>query len=143
MSAPNVVCELPITQASPEPAFAFCIAGLRRKAMRTDTYHQGNKPMSSILDGVNRRTQLAGYNRLELLLFFLDGGQHYGINVFKVHEVIQRPPMTRVPNANPTVVGMATLRGKTIPVQDLALDVGHAPMPDSDQGIVIVTEYNR
>lgn len=99
--------------------------------------------MSSILDGVNRRTQLAGYNRLELLLFFLDGNQHYGINVFKVHEVIQRPPMTRVPNANPTVVGMATLRGKTIPVLDLALAVGHPPMADSDQGIVIVTEYNR
>src|SRR3569623_523808 len=111
--------------------------------MRTDTYHQGYKPMSSILDGVNRRTQLAGYNRLELLLFFLDGGQHYGISVFKVHEVIQRPPMTRAPNANPTVVGMATLRGKTIPVLDLALAVGHPPMTDSDQGIVIVTEYNR
>src|SRR3569832_1225119 len=111
--------------------------------MRTDTYHQGYKPMSSILDGVNRRTQLAGYNRLELLLFFLDGGQHYGINVFKVHEVIQRPPMTRVPNATPMVVGMATLRGKPIPVIDLAMAIGRPPLSEKDQGIVIVTEYNR
>src|SRR3569832_1403578 len=99
--------------------------------------------MSGLLDGVNRRTQLAGYNRLELLLFFLDGDQHYGINVFKVHEVIQRPPMTRVPNANPMVVGMATLRGKTIPVIDLATAIGRPPLSEKDQGIVIVTEYNR
>jgi len=99
--------------------------------------------MSGLLDGVNRRTQLAGYNRLELLLFFLDGDQHYGINVFKVHEVIQRPPMTRVPNANPMVVGMATLRGKTIPVIDLAMAIGRPPLSEKDQGIVIVTEYNR
>src|SRR3569833_4202512 len=99
--------------------------------------------MSGLLDGVNRRTQLAGYNRLELLLFFLDGDQHYGINVFKVHEVIQRPPMTRVPNANPMVVGMATLRGKPIPVIDLAMAIGRPPLSEKDQGIVIVTEYTR
>ena len=99
--------------------------------------------MNSLLEGVNRRTQIAGNNRLELLLFFLDGDQHYGINVFKVHEVIQRPPMTRVPNANPHVVGMATLRGKTIPIIDLAMAIGREPISGSGQGIVIVTEYNR
>lgn len=99
--------------------------------------------MSSLLEGVNRRTQIAGNNRLELLLFFLDGDQHYGINVFKVHEVIQRPPMTRVPNANPHVVGMATLRGKTIPIIDLAMAIGRRPLAGTGQGIVIVTEYNR
>lgn len=99
--------------------------------------------MSGLLDGINRRTQIAGNNRLELLLFFLDGNQRYGINVFKVHEVIKRPPMTRVPNANPNVVGMATLRGKTIPVIDLAMAIGRQSLAGSDLGIVIVTEYNR
>src|SRR3569832_507679 len=99
--------------------------------------------MSGLLDGVNRRTQLAGYNRLELLLFFLDGDQHYGINVFKVHVVFFRPPMIRVPNANPMVVGMATLRGKTNHVIDLAMAIGRHPLSEKDQVIVIVTEYNR
>lgn len=99
--------------------------------------------MSSLLEGVNRRTQIVGNNRLELLLFFLDGDQRYGINVFKVHEVIQRPPMTRVPNANPHVVGMATLRGKTIPIIDLSMAIGRRPLASTGQGIVIVTEYNR
>src|SRR3569623_479558 len=97
--------------------------------------------MSGLLDGVNRRTQLAGYNRLELLLFFLDGDQHYGINVFKVHEVIQRPPMTRVPNANHMVVGKATLRGKTIPVIALAMAIGRHPLPDCAGGSLFLTAF--
>ena len=45
--------------------------------------------MAGILDGVDQRTQLAGHNRFELLLFKLVGPQRFGINVFKVQEVIQ------------------------------------------------------
>lgn len=99
--------------------------------------------MSGLLDGVNLRTRLVGHNRLELLLFFLDGTQRYGINVFKVHEVIQRPPLTRIPNAPTVVRGMATLRGKTIPVLDLGMALGQPPIGSDGAGIVIVTEYNR
>lgn len=99
--------------------------------------------MSGLLDGVNLRTRLVGHNRLELLMFFLGGAQRYGINVFKVHEVIQRPPLTRIPNAPAVVRGMATLRGKTIPVLDLGMALGQPPIGSDEVGIVIVTEYNR
>jgi len=44
--------------------------------------------MAGVLDSVNQRTQLVGQNRLELLLFRLNGDQIYGINVFKVKEVL-------------------------------------------------------
>lgn len=99
--------------------------------------------MSGLLDGVNQRTQIVGRNRLELLLFFLDDGQRYGINVFKVREVIQRPKLTHLPNAHPLICGVATLRGKTIPIFDLALAIGQKPLANEEGGIVIVTEYNR
>lgn len=99
--------------------------------------------MSELLDGVNLRTQLAGNNRLEILMFFLNGGQHYGINVFKVHEVIQRPTLIHIPNSHPIICGVATLRGKTIPVFDLAKAVGQRPLAEDGGGNVIVTEYNR
>ncbi|MDH5190461.1 MAG: chemotaxis protein CheV, partial [Gammaproteobacteria bacterium] len=49
--------------------------------------------MAGVLDGVNQRTQLVGQNRLELLLFRLGGKQRFGINVFKVQEVIHCPPL--------------------------------------------------
>ena len=99
--------------------------------------------MSGLLDGVNLRTRLAGHNRLELLLFFLNGNQRYGINVFKVHEVMQCPTLTRIPNAHPIICGVATLRGKTIPIFDLSRAIGQVSLVNGEGSIVIITEYNR
>lgn len=99
--------------------------------------------MSSILDGVDQRTQLAGTNRLELLLFRLHGRQLFAINVFKVQEVIQCPPLTKIPKANSVVRGIANMRGKTISVMDLSMAIGGPPLEDTSNRFVIVTEYNK
>lgn len=99
--------------------------------------------MGGIWETVNLRTQLIGHNRLEILLFFLNGGARYGINVFKVNEVLQRPALVRLPGAHPLVCGVTALRGRTIPVIDLAKAIGQRPLSDEAGGIVIVTEYNR
>lgn len=99
--------------------------------------------MSSVLASVDQRTKLAGHNRLELLLFRLGTGQRFGINVFKVQEVIQCPKLTHVPHANPVVCGIANMRGKTIPVMDLAKAIGMGCIDDIENSYVIITEYNR
>ena len=99
--------------------------------------------MAGLLDSVDQRTRLAGHNRLELLLFRIGGAQLFGINVFKVQEVIQCPPLTRLPHAHSVVRGVAHMRGKTVSVIDLAMAVGRAPIADLKDGYVIVTEYNR
>ncbi len=99
--------------------------------------------MAGILDGVDLRTQLAGHNRLELLLFRLGGKQRYGINVFKVQEVIQCPPLTKVPQAHPVVRGIANMRGKTITIMDLSMAIGGPPLADYEHKFTVITEYNR
>lgn len=99
--------------------------------------------MAGVLDGVDQRTQLAGHNRLELLMFRLGGKQRFGINVFKVREVIQCPALTRMPKAHYMVKGVANMRGKTIPIIDLAMAIGRRPLDDLSTSFVIVTEYNR
>ncbi|MGR9051427.1 MAG: chemotaxis protein CheV [Gammaproteobacteria bacterium] len=99
--------------------------------------------MAGILEGVDQRTQLAGHNRLELLLFKLGGRQRFGINVFKVQEVIQCPALTQIPKSNAVICGVAHLRGKTIPVLDLSMAIGLRPLAGSEKSYVIVTEYNR
>ncbi len=99
--------------------------------------------MTGILDGVDRRTRLAGHNRLELLLFRLNRKQRYGINVFKVQEVIQCPPLTQVPHSHPAVRGVANLRGRTISLIDLRKAMGGLPLTDLENCYVIITEYNR
>jgi two-component system chemotaxis response regulator CheV len=91
---------------------------------------------------VNQRTQLVGQNRLELLLFRLDGKQLYGINVFKVKEVLQCPKLTHMPKSSPIVRGVANIRGGTIPILDLAMATGSAKLGNIDNAFVIITEYN-
>ena len=98
--------------------------------------------MASVLDSVNQRTQLVGKNRLELLLFRLNGKQLYGINVFKVREVLQCPKLTIMPRSDPIVRGVASVRGRTIPVMDLALATSPKALDNPEKGFVIITEYN-
>ena len=99
--------------------------------------------MAGVLDSVNQRTQLVGQNRLELLLFNLGGSQLYGINVFKVKEVLQCPKLSEIPKRNPVVRGVANIRGGTIPIMDLRQATGGMPLTDLDGCFVIITEYNR
>ena len=99
--------------------------------------------MAGILDGVDMRTQLAGHNRMELLLFRLGPRQRFGINVFKVKEVIQCPALTQVPQSHPVVRGIANMRGKTITIMDLSMATGGPPLGDYQDKFVIITEYNR
>ncbi|MDQ7048703.1 MAG: chemotaxis protein CheV [Enterobacterales bacterium] len=99
--------------------------------------------MSSILDSVNQRTQMVGQNRLELLMFSLAGKQLYGINVFKVREVIQCPRLTTMPGCHHVVRGVAQIRGKAISVIDLSLAVGGPSLGEVEKCFVIIAEYNR
>ncbi len=99
--------------------------------------------MASLLEGVDQRTNLVGENRLELLLFSLGGRQRFGINVFKVQEVIQCPPLTKLAQANPIVRGIANMRGNTISIIDLSQAIGRRPQPDPQKCFIIITEYNR
>lgn len=99
--------------------------------------------MAGVLDSVNRRTQLVGQNRLELLLFKLEGSQVYGINVFKVREVLPCPALTTIPKSSSVVRGVAHIRGGTISVMDLGLAIRKPALNDIKNSFVIITEYNN
>lgn len=100
--------------------------------------------MASILDSVNQLTELVGQNRLELLLFRLPGNnQIFGINVFKVKEVLQCPKLTLMPKLHKFVRGVAHVRGQTISVIDFGLATGGKMIHDFDHSYVIIAEYNR
>ncbi len=99
--------------------------------------------MAGMLDSIDQRTKLAGQNRMELLLFRLQGRQTFGINVFKVKEVVQCPKLTELPGSHPQIRGVASLRGTNIPVMDLSHAIGGPRMGNASDYFIIVTEYNR
>ncbi len=102
--------------------------------------------MSDLLRRIDARTKLAGANKLEILLFTLGTDtvtgrkETFGINVFKVREVMRIPAITRAPEMPAAVEGMVSLRGNLVPVVDLAKYIGI--QTDIPAAIMIVTEYN-
>lgn len=105
------------------------------------------RAMANVLQQVDERTKLAGTNKLEVLLFNLGVDERtgrdevFGINVFKVREVMKVPGITHAPDMPPGVEGMISLRGSMIPVLNLAY---FCNMQISDKPkVLMVTEYNR
>lgn len=99
--------------------------------------------MSKLLDSIDQRTRLVGENRLELLMFRLAGKQLFAINVFKVQEVVQIPALRSIPHSHPHVLGVAHLRGHTVPVIDLSAAIGAGSLPENLRANLIIAEYNR
>ncbi|MGE7138168.1 chemotaxis protein [Luteibacter sp. NPDC031894] len=96
-----------------------------------------------LLDTVDTFTRLAGHNRVAMLLFRLGDRQAFGINVFKVREVLRRPRLERMPSMHALVSGSFDYRGNTIPVIDLAAAMGYPALAAVDTAHLIVTEFNR
>ena len=98
--------------------------------------------MAGVLESVNQRTNLVGQNRLELLLFRLGCPQLYGINVFKVREVLNCPKLHLLPRPHPYVRGVAHLRGSTISIVDMGAAIGMPRIENPENHLVIIAEYN-
>ncbi len=86
-------------------------------------------------------------NKFELLLFHLgtaagsEQRELFGINVFKVREIMVMPAVTKMVNAPPHVLGVANIRGQIISVIDLPAITGRTPR--QGDGILLVTEFAR
>lgn len=56
--------------------------------------------MAKWMAEIDQRTRLAGANKMELLMFHLGTDEIYGINVFKIREVMKLPPVTKIPDSD-------------------------------------------
>jgi two-component system chemotaxis response regulator CheV len=83
-----------------------------------------NEEQAGLLGQIDARANLAGSNKMEILLFSLGSGEKFGINVFKVKEVCPADKITRTPNMPSGVDGIISLRGHVMPVLNLASFMG-------------------
>ena len=103
--------------------------------------------MNTSMREIDERTNLASNSMFELLLFRLgqapgtERRELFGINVFKVREILVMPEITVMVNAPPSVMGIANIRGQMIPVINLPLITGCNPT--KGLGILLVTEFAR
>lgn len=81
-----------------------------------------------------------GTNELEVLEFTL-GGNHYGINVAKVREILTYEKVTPVPNSHPSIEGIFMPRDTMITVVNLKKSIG---IPENEEkGLLIITNFNK
>lgn len=85
----------------------------------------------------------SGTNEVEIIEFYL-AGQSFGINVAKVKQIVQfdEKLLTRVPQANPLIMGLFMFRDNTIPLVDLNKALGNSA-PANEKPLVLVTEFNN
>ncbi|ANI82119.1 chemotaxis protein [Kosakonia oryzae] len=103
--------------------------------------------MDNFQKDIDDRANLTLSNRFELLLFRLGTSldstksELFGINVFKLREIVPMPTFTRPAGMKPPLMGMVNIRDQVIPVIDLAAVAGCKPT--TGLNILLITEYAR
>lgn len=107
----------------------------------------GSKNHMESREKENVSNSSSGTTHLELLLFSLGQDNKtgrdelFGVNVFKVREIIPIPEITHAPDMPDGVVGLVSIRKEIIPVLDLQKICNINT--DTKPQIMIITEYNN
>src|SRR5690606_30563838 len=103
--------------------------------------------MDNFQKDIDDRANLTLSNRFELLLFRLgtslneNKSELFGINVFKLREIVPMPEFTKPAGMKSPLMGMVNIRDQVIPVIDLSAVVGCTPK--TGLNILLITEYAR
>jgi len=120
----------PAHTPTPAPEFASAVSSKLSRYLETAGDRREVAEKEKVADPADRR---------ELLTFTM-AGEQYAVDIERVVEIITPRPVTRVPNADPSVVGILSLRGTIVVVVDVRELLGHAPAgaPNADTRIIIV-----
>lgn len=103
--------------------------------------------MDKFQQEIDERANLTTSNKFELLLFRAGAAEEgadaelFGINVFKIREIVPMQNITTAVGTKPPIMGMVNLRGQIIPVVDLSHVMNCKPA--TGLNILLVTQYSR
>jgi purine-binding chemotaxis protein CheW len=86
-----------------------------------------------------REDETASAEQVELLTFII-AGEQYAVSIEHLVEIITPRAATQVPNADPTIVGIISLRGTMVTVIDIRRKLHHPPAAGGNDARVIVVE---
>jgi purine-binding chemotaxis protein CheW len=89
-------------------------------------------------------TVAEGVAQLELLTFVI-AGEQYAVDIEQIVEIVTPRPVTRIPNADGSVVGIVSLRGTIVTLVDVRRKLHHpqAGGTHADTRIVVVDYHNE
>ncbi len=80
--------------------------------------------------------------QLELLTFVI-AGEQYAVDIEKIVEIVTPRPLTRIPNADPSVVGIISLRGTIVTLVDVRRKLRHPPATGTDTARIVVIDLRN
>lgn len=76
------------------------------------------------------------------LLTFVIAGEHYAVDIERIVEIVTPRPLTRIPNADASVVGIISLRGTIVTLVDVRRKLRHAAAAeDSPETRIVVIDF--
>jgi len=84
--------------------------------------------------------QAADASQLELLTFII-AGEQYALDIERIVEIVRPRPITRVPNAEESIVGIVSLRGTIVTLIDVRNRLRHAKAEETPDTRIIVVDH--
>lgn len=82
-------------------------------------------------------------DQLELLTFVI-AGEHYAVDIERIVEIVTPRPVTRIPNADASVVGIISLRGTIVTLVDVRRKLRHPPAGEAGvDARIVVIDFER
>jgi purine-binding chemotaxis protein CheW len=90
------------------------------------------------------KIEAASVAQLELLTFVI-AGEHYAVDIERIVEIVTPRRLTRIPNAEASVVGIISLRGTIVTLVDVRKKLRHGKAGEdtADTRIVVIDFHNE
>jgi purine-binding chemotaxis protein CheW len=75
-------------------------------------------------------------------LTFTIAGEEYAIGILRVREIMEYSTSTRVPSTAPCVIGVINLRGRVVPLIDLAMKFGQGQTSITKWTCIVIAEVD-
>jgi len=79
---------------------------------------------------------------LELLTFVI-AGEQYAVDIERIVEIVTPRSVTRIPNADSSVLGIMSLRGTIVTLVDVRKKLGHAVGAATDDTRIVVIDFHN
>ena len=79
-------------------------------------------------------------DKTQFLMFGIEQGD-YAVDILRVREILDIPPITKVPRTPEFMLGVINLRGTVVPVVDLRQRFGMESVEFTENSCIIIVEY--
>jgi purine-binding chemotaxis protein CheW len=132
--------QVPPPETAPLPEVTPAPPDTRHPAPSSPKLDQFKSTAGQRRDGfIERETETTSADQVELLTFII-AGEQYAVSIEHLVEIITPRDATQVPNADPTIVGIISLRGTMVTVIDVRRKLRHPPAAGGNDARVIVVE---